>query len=198
MGALSAGFVFGAAFKEVGRYLLEVEQFFASKTHFWYSDETAPAGQPDPLFPAHHLAGNPVATEGAVIVYAAPKQSLAEVTESVGKYWGEADIFGAALRGATVASEKLKGVLVLEAEAASKEKRGLQSWEAAVLARQSERPLAEFINSTKPKKLHLFLATPLGLAVFLGHQWNALNMKVQCYEWTGGDRVYAPAGQLQL
>jgi hypothetical protein len=197
MGALSVGFVFGTAFKEVGRYLLEVEQFFAGKTHFWYSDETPPAGQAVPMFADHHLAGNPAVTDGVVIIYAAPRQSLVEVTESVGTYWGETDIFRAALSG-SAASQKLKGVLVLEAEAASKEKRSLQSWEAAVLARQSGRQLAEFINQTKPEKLHLFLATPLGLAVFLGHQWNAINKKVQCYEWVGGDTVYAPAGELQL
>ena len=54
------------------------------------------------------------------------------------------------------------------------------------------------INQTKPEKLHLFLAVPFGLAVFLGHQWNALNKKVQCYEWIGGDTIYAPAGELQF
>ncbi|MCB0194570.1 MAG: SAVED domain-containing protein [Anaerolineae bacterium] len=197
LGALSVAFTFGSAFREVGRYLLEVEQFFAGKSHFWYSDETPPGGQMAPEFVPHYLAGNPAATDGAVIVYAAPKQSLAEITASVGRYWGEADIFKAALDG-TGASEKLKGVLVLEAEMASKKKQGLQSWEAAVLARQSGRPLADFINQTKPEKLHLFLAVPFGLAVFLGHQWNALNKKVQCYEWIGGDTIYAPAGELQF
>jgi hypothetical protein len=196
-GALSVGFTFGTAFKQIGRYLIEVEQFYAGQSHFWYSDEVPPKGQEPPEFVGQNLVGNPEATDGAIIVYAAPNQSLAEIVESVGNHWGEANTFKASLNG-TSAIKEFKGVLVLEAEAASTEKRGLQSWEAAVLARQSVRQVTEFVGEFNPQKLHLFLATPLGLAVFLGHQWNAIGKKIQCYEWVGGEKVYAPSCQLEL
>jgi hypothetical protein len=94
-------------------------------------------------------------------------------------------------------STKFKGVLLLEAKMASEGKRPLASWEAIALARASRRQLKDWVSQIKLENLHLFLATPLGLAVFLGHQWNAIGKKAQCYEWLGGDD-YAPACLVHL
>lgn len=85
------------------------------------------------------------------------------------------------------APSQFKGLLVLEAERATKGKRRLEGWEAAAMARLSRGTLRDFVNRLKPEKLHLFLAVPLGLAVFLGHYWNAIGKQIQCYEWLGGD-----------
>lgn len=194
--ALTTGFAFGTAFQAIGRYLLEVEQFSPNGVELWYSDEQPPASQVVPELTNYSIAGNPAADEAVVVIYAAPKQSLTEVLTGVGTYWGEIEIFKNLLADQKV-SQKFNGVLVLEAKAAAGG-RPLQSWEAAGLAHRSVQPLKHFIGQFKPAKLHLFLATPLGLAVFLGHQWNAIGKKIQCYEWVSGDKVYAPTGELQL
>lgn len=107
-------------------------------------------------------------------------------------------IYEADSRLIKVHSQKFRGILFLESEIASKDRRHLEGWEAAVLARSSQRLLKSFISEVKPKRLHLFMAVPFGLAVFLGHQWNAIGKQVQCYEWVGGDVVYTPTCLLDL
>ncbi len=94
-------------------------------------------------------------------------------------------------------SRKFKSVLLLSAESVLEGKHLLDDWEAVALARASRRQLKDWVSQVQPERLHLFLATPVGLAVFLGHQWNAIGKKAQCYEWLGGDD-YAPACLLNL
>jgi hypothetical protein len=108
------------------------------------------------------------------------------------------ELHEAGLKTAGAQSHKLKGVLLLEAEAASREGRELEGWEAAELARTSRRLLKGFVDQINPERLHLFLAVPYTLAVFLGHQWNAIGKPAQCYEWVGGDDGYAPSCLLDL
>ena len=88
-------------------------------------------------------------------------------------------------------------VLLLEAEAAAQDERFIEGWEAAALARSSRRPLVDFVSQTQPERVHLFLAVPFGLSVFLGNQWNAIGKPVQGYEWIGGND-YTPAWLLNL
>jgi hypothetical protein len=59
--------------------------------------------------------------------------------------------------------------------------------------------LSDFVSLGRLEVVHLFLAMPFALAVFLGHQWNAIGgAQAQCYEWVGGGEVYAPACLLDL
>jgi hypothetical protein len=95
-------------------------------------------------------------------------------------------------------AKRVKGVLLLEAEAASKRNQQLEGWEAATLAQSSRRLVTDFVARLKPSKLHLFLATPLGLAVFLGYHWNNIRKAVQCYEETWDEQGYTPSCALRL
>jgi hypothetical protein len=92
--------------------------------------------------------------------------------------------------------QRFKGILVLDARL--EQGRLLEGWQAAAMARASQGQVADFVSRARPGKLHLFLATPFSLAVFLGHQWNAVNARVQCYEWVKGEVIYAPACLLQV
>jgi len=50
------------------------------------------------------------------------------------------------------------------------------------------------LQQTGAESIHLFLACPSPMALFIGHRINA-TAKVQCYEWSGGKR-YVPTCQL--
>lgn len=89
-------------------------------------------------------------------------------------------------------------ILLLEAAPAVHDKESLMGAEAAVLARTSQPILRNFANRTNAGPLHLFLATPVGLAVFLGHNWNAIGTTVQCYEWSGQAGQYLPSCAVAL
>jgi hypothetical protein len=191
--SLAAGFAFGQTFKEVARYGLEVEQFVEGSPQRWRSRKK---GAPLAWI-SRIVSGQPTAGDGAVIIFANPRQVLAQIIGDVGVYWGEGDVWEQAVAGEG-ASRKLKGILILEAEAASREKRYLTNGEAVALAHASSGALRQFIRQVQPQTLHLFLAVPLALAVFLGHQWNAVGKKAIYYEWVGSDKVYAPACELRL
>lgn len=191
--SLPAGFAVGHTFLEVGRYQLEVEQISDSIKQPWYSS----AQKETVYFSDHLLPGNPEAQEAAVIIFANPKQNLAEVVSAVGRFWGEPEAFTLnAAAGST--SQRLNQILVLEATPAARDKRDLKNWEAASLAKTSAERVRRLIGETQVKKIHLFMAVPLALAVFLGHRWNILNCQVQCYEWVGEAPDYAPACLLSL
>lgn len=197
-GALSVGFAFGYTFREVAQYKLEVAQFPPSPPPFWYSDETPPAGEVAPRFKSRQILGNSAASDGVVIVYATPGRSPQSVCQAVALNLGVKDGFAGLFSGPDAAGpDSLKGVLLLEAEAATVEERFIAGWEAAALARASKRQVVDFVSQVKPERLLLFLAVPFGLAVFLGHQWNAIGEPVQCYEWIGGT-TYAPACWLNM
>lgn len=190
--SLPAGFAVGHTFLEVARYQIEVEQFSDGIMQPWYSS----ARHTPTEFNERIIPGNPEADDAVVIVFANPKQNLNQIAGAVGKYFDETEAF--ILDSAEARSESFKKVLILEAEAASQEKRDLANWEAATLAKVSGGQMNRFIGQVQPKTIHLFLAVPVGLAVFLGHQWNIIDTKIQCYEWVGGEQIYAPACQLEL
>ncbi len=107
--------------------------------------------------------------------------------------------FRARLRQPEQTSRKFGAVLLLEAEMATRQGRFLGGWEAAALARSSQPLLRKFVGDHRLNRLHLFLATPVGMAVFLGHQWNAIGgVEVQCYEWAGLTGQYLPSCQVAL
>jgi hypothetical protein len=87
---------------------------------------------------------------------------------------------------------RYKALLTLDADFMAPD-RPVESWEALPLARSSRRALTDFTARTQVRHLHVFLATPLALAVFLGYQWNALDRPVQVYEYVRGEAKYAPA-----
>lgn len=89
-------------------------------------------------------------------------------------------------------------VMLLESEIASKDGRFITGWEAAELARSAQQQVAKFMGVLqRPVRIKLCLTVPFGLAVFLGHQWNAI-AKVQVYEYVGGDTPYAPACEVTV
>jgi hypothetical protein len=85
-----------------------------------------------------------------------------------------------------------RAVLTLDADFVQRD-RVLESWEALPLARSSRWELMDFIGQKQMSRLHVFLATPVALAVFLGHQWNAIDRPIRCHEWIQGGAEYAPA-----
>jgi hypothetical protein len=93
-------------------------------------------------------------------------------------------------------SDHLKGALFLVAGAIEAEDRFIADWEAAALARTSRAHLIDFVAQVRPQTVHLFLAAPFALAAFLGHRWNAINTVLQCYDFVGGEKSYAPACRL--
>lgn len=190
--SLAAGFAFGQTFKEVARYGVEVEQFAEGGMQRWRSSQKGPPESARPDWLSQTLPGQPAASDGVVIILANPRQVLGQIVGAVGAYWDERENFEQGR------CQKFRGVLILEAAATGQEKRHVENWEAVGLAQASNELLRQFIRQTQPKMLHLFLAVPLTLAVFLGHQWNALGKKGRCYEWVGGDKVYLPAGTLVL
>lgn len=206
--ALSTGFAFGHVFKVKARYRLEVAQFVPGKgIEYWAADQRPPVGSQPPQFvqrlirrtqPAPTQEPPPqTANDGVVIVNALTKSPSTAIVRDVGSYFGETEAFGQSLSGESQ-FQAVKGILILEAEAATQAKRQLEDWEAASLAESSCWLLKDFIDQVKPENLHLFLAVPVGLAVFLGHYWDTIKRNVYCYEEVGGERVYAPACELWL
>jgi hypothetical protein len=198
-GPLSLGLAVGHTFKEAGQYQLEVAQPPPTPAQLWRSDEPPPepnVSAPDWL--ARTLPGNPARREAAILLLATPRRGMPGLAREVGDYLGEAGVFERFIANGEGQSEKLQGVLFLEAGPVAGEDRFLQGWEAAALARASRVHLYDFVSRLRPETLHLFLAAPFGLTVFLGHQWNAINTLVQCYEFIGGPDCYAPACRLDL
>ncbi|HRV94353.1 MAG TPA: SAVED domain-containing protein, partial [Anaerolineae bacterium] len=179
--SLPAGFAFGQSFLEVGRYQLQIDQFSNGIVQPWYSD----VYKADTTFAERLLPGNSISKEAAVIIFANPKQNVEAVVQDVNHYLAQANV-------------SFQQALLLEAEAASKEKRGLTNGEAMALALASAERVGRLTKQGPFEKIHLFMAVPLGLAVFMGHQWNIINSTVQCYEWVGGSDIYAPAGLFHL
>ncbi len=199
MYALSTGLAFGYVFNEVAQYQLEVTQYSPQGRETWFSGQMRTASEKAPNFVCHQILGSSQAQDAIVIVDAIPSQSPNSLAKLVGSYWGEKGEFDRLFSGEGLTElENCKGVLFLEAEAASKDGRFIYGWEAVELARSSRRQLIDFVVDVAPERLHLFLAVPVGLAVFLGHQWHTIGTQVQCYEWVGGDEIYAPTCLLSL
>lgn len=203
--SLASGFAFGHTFRAVAQYHLQVVQTRGGIAECWGSDEQPPSGTTAPRFARYLLPGDPTRDDAVVMVLALPVTRPEAVVRDVGTYWDEPDVFAQGLQSEVppvagaepVASRQLKGAMLLWADVDPTQGR-LASWEAAALARTSVAQIREFVGQTRPAKIHLFLATPIGLAVFLGHQWNAVGVTAQCYEKVGGARVYAPACALEL
>jgi hypothetical protein len=198
-GALSIGLAVGHTFKEVGQYCLEVVQSSAGPPQVWRSDRRPPeAGRVEPGWLGQVLPGNPAREDAVMVMLAVPRRSMANLAREVGDYLGEGELFEQFVATGGGESRKFKGALFLEAAPAVAENRFIADWEAAALSRSSREHLGDFLARFKPRVAHLFLAVPFGLAVFLGHQWNALNTLAQCYEFVGRPRPYAPACRLDL
>ncbi|MCB0174059.1 MAG: hypothetical protein KDJ97_26315 [Anaerolineae bacterium] len=199
--ALSTGLAVGTIFRAKERYRLEVAQFVPDKGHteYWASNAQPPAGVPDPRFgllvaerPPDAPAPTATAEDMVVVVGALNTTAIAKVLEDVGRYFGEPAAFSAIAAGQSDGIRAVKAVLALEATAATQEGRPLEGWEAAGLARSSTALINNFKQRVKPARLHLFVAGPLSLAVFMGHFWIHIGCPVQGYEVVGTEPVYAP------
>jgi hypothetical protein len=199
--SLSSAFTFGQLFRNVGGRRLVVEQNTPADRMSWASHAETEAGKVPPEFNLYVSAVNPAAIsssgqpshEAIVIIYALPQTTLPAVVGEVGAYWGEAPDFKQIVTDPArpYVPRHAKGVLVLEAEAASQGDH-LAGWQAAALARTSRRKLVNFIEQVEPQQLHLFLACPAGLAAFIGHHWNQVGLDIQCYERLQRNR-YSPS-----
>lgn len=199
--ALSTGFALGTIFRAKERYRLEVAQFVPDKGHteYWASNAQPPDGVPPPRF-LLHLAERPpdapataaTAEDMVVVVGALNTTTIDKILADVGTYFGEPAAFSAIAAGQADGIRAVKAVLALEATAATHENRPLEGWEAAGLARSSTQLINNFKQRVKPVRLHLFVAGPLSLAVFMGHFWIHIRRPVQCYEEVRTERVYAP------
>lgn len=204
--ALSTGFALGRVFNAKDRYQLEVAQYVPDKgrVEYWYSGARPPGDQAAPQFASRMIPGAPAAGEsspveddGLIVINALTGKPTAGVLADVGRYFGRAEAFGRLLTEETLAPG-VKGLLVLEATAATRGNRPLEGWEAAALAQTSRQRLTAFKQQISPARLHLFMALPLGLAVFLGHFWNNLHLTVQCYEEDRTEKFYAPTCLLSI
>jgi hypothetical protein len=202
---LSAGFVFGHTFHSKDRYQLEVAQYVPEHdgTEYWASNAPLPKKVSGPHFAQHQVTSPAVSGEsstrddGVIVVAALKNKSAAGVLANVGTYFGESNAFSQIPDG-QAELQAVKGVLVLEAKETTQENYLLEGWQAASLANSSVQVVNDFVQAIEPKKLHLFLAAPLGLAVFLGHFWLHAHKTVQLYEEVGTDRFYAPLGLFKL
>lgn len=68
--------------------------------------------------------------------------------------------------------------------------------QANLIARKLKDLISAKVSDYSIRIIHLFLATPAPLALFLGHRLNAI-ASVQCYEWIGSNR-YIPTCQISL
>ncbi len=203
--ALSTGFAFGHIFKAKDRYQIEVAQYVPQwgHTEYWYSSAQPPKNVAPPGFTSTLVQSTTTNEEsetkndGVIVVNALTGKLSQGILHDVGLYFGEPEEFSQVL-GDHIQLQTVKGVLVLEAEAATQENRPLEGWEAASLAHKSRQMITDFEQQVNPQKLHLFLATPLGLAVFLGHAWNNIHLRVQCYEEVRHDGFYVPSCTFML
>ncbi len=202
--ALSTGFALGHIFSAKERYQLEIAQYVPQRkqVEYWAGEAQTPSGQTAPEFTATiarssppEPAGQP--NEAIIVVNALSGKSTAAILEDVGHFWGEPEAFSQLLTGDTEI-QAVKGLLVLEAKMVTEHNHPLEGWEAAVLADRSRQVVTDFNRQIKPEKLHLFLAAPLGLALFLGHYWNNIRKPVQCYEAVNTDQIYAPTCEFRL
>lgn len=203
--ALSSGFALGQIFPAKDQYQLEVAQFVPTRgVEYWFSriEEVAPSQLPE--FTSYRFAGaaqpdrtGPLAQDGVVVINSITGKTTPDVLENVGQYLGEAELFRELLQG-EAKPKTVAGVLVLEVESVVQAGLQLEGWEALLLAYGSRQKVQSFCNQLKPAKLHLFLATPLGLAVFLGYFWNKLGLVARCYEETRKDRFYEPSCEFRL
>ncbi|MBE7469846.1 MAG: hypothetical protein DPW09_20590 [Anaerolineae bacterium] len=199
--AHSTGFAFGTIFRAKERYHIEVAQHVPDKDgiEYWTSTAQPPEQAALPtftLYQAEHNISNP-GGEGVIIVAALNNTPLMQILEDVGTYFGQAEAF-AQIPTHQAAVTAVKGVLVLEATAAVRQQRPLEGWEAAGLARTSTQLVNHFKTRIKPDRLHLFMAAPLGLAVFMGHFWQNVNKELVFYEQTRTERVYTPTYTITL
>jgi hypothetical protein len=199
--SLSVGFALGQVFRAKERYQLEVAQFVPERgvTEYWASNAATPARVPAPVLAGHtaanhHPVGGNTGNDGVVVVAALYTTSTAEILSNVGRYFGEQDAFGHMLNGNTQ-FKTVKGVLLLEATAATQGHRSLEGW---ALAQSSTPQVNAFKHRLNPARLHLFMAAPLSLAVFMGHYWANVRQPVQCYEEVGGDRFYEASGRIAV
>ena len=65
---------------------------------------------------------------------------------------------------------------------------------ASAAARAAKDAIAREMSTINARTLHLFVAVPAPLALFLGHRLNAVG-EVQCYEWVGSG-LYVPTCRL--
>jgi hypothetical protein len=203
--ALSTGFAFGHVFRAKERFQIELAQFIpGAGPEYWSSAAPLPeqieAPKLTPLTAISHTAGTgsaPTKNEAVIVVAAIKDKSVTVILSDVGTYFGEAEAFSQIPDGNTQ-FQAVKGVLLLEAETATRQKRNLAVWEAVALAQSSAYRVNEFKAQVEPEKLHLFMAAPLGLAVFMGHYWNHVRCPVQCYEETRTDRFYAPSCEVAV
>ena len=198
--ALSTGFAFGAVYRAKERHQIEVAQFIPGEgTEYWTSSAPVPTRVESPQFTSLTAASNlvnssqtPTKDDGVIVVAAISGRSVTGILRNVGAYFGEANAFSQIPKG-KADFQTVKGVLLLEAEAATRQKRNLMGWEVNALAKSSSYRVSDFKDELDAKTLHLFMAAPLSLAVFIGHHWNHVYKKVQCYEETHTARHYAPS-----
>ncbi len=193
--AFSTGFAFGVVFSAKERYKIEVAQYVDSKgvTEYWASTAQPPDQAALPTFTLYPAEHNIAASGGdmVIVVDALSNIPLTQVLEDVGSYFGEAEAF-AEIPLNPAAVKAVKGVLVLEAAAAVEQQRPLEGWEAAGLARTSVQLVNKFKTRVKPERLHLFVAAPVSLAVFMGHVWQHIKKELVFYEHTKTGQVYTP------
>ncbi len=191
--ALSVGFVFGHIFHSKDRYSLEVKQYIpGTGTQYWTSTAKPPAGLTAPHLTSYSAINSQSGTtdDAIIVVCAIPGKSAQDILSDVGTYLNEPSL-SQVVAGQTELT-LIKGVLALEAKAATQDKRNLEGWEVAALAQSATRLINDFIGQINPKKLHLFLATPLSLAVFIGHHLYHVRKPGTLYEETNDDNQYAP------
>ena len=192
--SLPTAFAFGHVFK---RYPVEVHQSYEGSEEPWSLSAQPPADAVAPRFREHILNGNPENDQAIVMIYAVLRNGPAEVAVGVANFWKDQSIraiFPAQTNGDQPTCATCRSVLLLETDVDQR----MSGWEASALARSSRRQLANFKSQYQPRQLHLFLAVPMGLALFLGYQWNAIGLPVQCYDFVGGESVYQPTCSLFL
>lgn len=202
---LSAGFAFGHVFHSKDRYQIEVAQYIGQQggVEYWASNTpppkrvSIPQFAPLPVTSTAVAAQSPTKDDGIIVVAALKNKSAAGILADVGTYFGEREAFRQIPQD-NLEIQAVKGVLLLEAKEMTQGDRLLAGWEVASLASSSVRLVNDFVQTLEPKRLHMFLAAPLGLAVFLGHFWLHVNKTVQLYEEVRTESFYAPLGLMKL
>jgi hypothetical protein len=151
-------FAIGAALRHVRGFTVATEQ----GGQLWASDQGAPGGTVQPG--DHDVA---LGSELAIVVSVAN-----DVTESVLSY----------VRDAQLPVGQLLSLSPLDGPGNEVVQSGADAAQLALAARDAAR---SSLAASGSSRIHLFLSTPAGFALLLGHRWNALAATI-VYEHLGG------------
>lgn len=165
---LSAGIALGWTFRKVKHYTFEIEQ----PPDIWRSDA-------------------PIASERRWIVEDVADISLDESSKDLSVEISQArDVTSRVLEFTRFHSRKFCAKITLRPD--QDIGMPIDCPTALAYACDAKRIIGDAVDEYQCKTVHLFYSGPLGLAIFLGYQFNAIRAYIQCYEEQQTSEGYVP------